>query len=459
MSIPSIGISVAWRRELLVLVLWLALWAVTGFLISHFTAALLTGVSLYLLLHLAYTYKLHDWLIRGERKPPPDGSGVWQEIFLEFHNITQRSRKHKRHLKSIVSEFQASTAALPDGAVVLDSKTRIVWFNTAAEDLLDLRSPKDLGQRIANLVRHPRFAQYVADPGHNEQVEVPSGRDDEKVLSLRIIPYGNGQRLLIARDVSDQKRLDAMRRDFVANASHELRTPLTVLRGYLEMMVDESGQPAEGSGELGEWQKPVNEMSQQAMRMSHIIEDLLKLARVESEGQQREQEVVDVPAMLAQLLSDAHKTDNKDRKIAAKIDENLYLYGRSGELESVFSNLIGNAMQYTPAGGDVRVRWWSEDEAACFCVNDSGIGIEPKHIPRLTERFYRVDHGRSSASGGTGLGLAITKHCLEHHNAELEIVSTPNVGSSFSCRFPKFRMRTPKGKPSNTSKVSKVAAG
>ena len=393
---------------------------------------MLAGVTLYLALHLAYTYKLHRWLNSGERRPPPDGSGVWQEIFLEFHNITQRSRKRKKHLKSIVNEFQASTAALPDGAVVLDSKARIVWFNDAAGSLLGLQDPKDLGQRIANLVRHPKFAEYLGNPECCEQVEINAGMDDENTLALRIIPYGNGQRLLIARDVSQQRRLDAMRRDFVANASHELRTPLTVLRGYLEMMEQEGGQ----DGALRLWQKPIQEMSTQAVRMGRIIEDLLKLARVESEGYDQKQEILNVPVLLNRLLADARKTDSKNRVIKGQIDDSLHLYGRAGELESIFSNLITNAMQYTPQDGDIQVRWWRDNAGVYFSVSDTGIGIEPKHITRLTERFYRVDPGRSSASGGTGLGLAIVKHCLDHHEAELRIASELNVGSSFTCRFP-----------------------
>lgn len=436
MSIPSVEVNTAWRRELGLLLLWLSMWGVTGFLINHFLAAMLGGVSLYLALHLGYTYKLHHWLISGERKPPPDGTGVWQEIFLEFYSITQRSRKRKKHLKSIVNEFQASTAALPDGAVVLDRQARIVWFNEAAAALLALRSPKDLGQRIANLVRQPRFSEYLANPERAEQVEITTGTQEETVLALRIIPYGDGQRLLIARDISLQKGLDAMRRDFVANASHELRTPLTVLRGYLEMMQEET----KAGAQLQRWAKPIHEMGVQAVRMGRIIEDLLKLARVEAEGLQQKQEMVNVPQLINRLVAEARKSDDLNREITADIDNDLQLFGRPGELESVFGNLITNAMQYTPAEGDIRVRWWRNDDGdASFSVSDTGIGIEAKHIPRLTERFYRVDPGRSSASGGTGLGLAIVKHCLEHHESELAVASELNVGSSFTCRFPAQR--------------------
>lgn len=438
MSIPSVGLGPAWRREIVALVLWLGLWGVTGLLLGYALVALLIGLSLYLVMHLTYAYQLHRWL-RSDQRIPPEGIGIWQEIFLEFYRLKQRNSKRKRRLKSILSEFQASTAALPDGAVVLDSQGRIVWFNQAAAALLGLRSSQDVGQRIVNLVRHPRFADYLAAPDAEErEVEVPSGVSDEQVLALRIIPYGNEQRLLIARDVSQQKQLEATRRDFVANASHELRTPLTVLRGYLEMMEEEIGD-----GEaLRRWRSPIHEMGEQAARMGRIIENLLKLARVEAEGLQQKQEVVDVPAMIRRLVADAQRTDRKDLRFETDLDESLCLYGRAGELESVFSNLIANATQYTPEQGDIAVRWWRDEQGVYFEVGDTGIGIDSRHIPRLTERFYRVDAGRHADSGGTGLGLAIVKHCLEHHEAELAIASEPNTGSTFTCQFPPQRAQS-----------------
>jgi two-component system phosphate regulon sensor histidine kinase PhoR len=283
MSIPSVGLGSAWRREIVGLALWLVVWGLAGLLLGNALAALLTGLSLYLAVYLGYAYRLHRWL-RSDQRIPPEGFGIWQEIFLEFYRLKQRNSQRKTRLKNILSEFQASTAALPDGAVVLDSQGRIVWFNQAAAALLGLHSPQDVGQRIVNLVRHPDFADYLASrDAEDREVEVPSGVSDEMILSLRIIPYGNEQRLLIARDVSHQKQLEATRRDFVANASHELRTPLTVLRGYLEMMEEEIGE----DGALRRWKTPIREMGEQVVRMSRIIENLLKLARVEAEGLQQ----------------------------------------------------------------------------------------------------------------------------------------------------------------------------
>lgn len=435
MSIPSTGLGSAWRHEIVALILWLALWGLAGLLFGAPLVALLIGLSFYLALHLGYAYRLHRWL-RSDQRIPPEGIGIWQEIFLEFYRLKQHNSKRKKRLKNILSEFQASTAALPDGAVVLDRQGRIVWFNQAAAALLGLHSPQDVGQRIVNLVRHPSFAKYLAaHDGEDGEVEVPSTVSEDLVLSLRVIPYGNEQRLLIARDISQQKQLEELRRDFVANASHELRTPLTVLRGYLEMMEEEIGE----DGALRRWREPVQEMGEQAARMGRIIENLLKLARVEAEGLQQRQETVDVPALIQRVIADARHADKKELRFETDVDESLCLYGRAGELESVLSNLIANAVQFTPEQGEIFLRWWQDDQGVYFEVRDSGIGIDAKDIPRLTERFYRVDAGRHADTGGTGLGLAIVKHCLEHHEAELEIASEPNTGSTFTCRFPRQR--------------------
>ncbi|MBS62812.1 phosphate regulon sensor histidine kinase PhoR [Salinisphaera sp.] len=432
MSMPSAGTARTWRRELVVVALWLALCTLTGLMVGYALLALLFGVSAYLAVHLTYAYQLHRWLA-SDRIEPSEGMGVWQEIYTELYRLKQRNRKRKKRLKSIVHEFQASTAALPDGAVVLDSQGRIVWFNEAAGALMALRSPQDLGQRLANLLRHPRVSSHLIKAEHIGELEVPSPVNEEDTLLLRLIPYGNNQRLLIARDISEQKRLEHTRRDFVANASHELRTPLTVLRGYLEMMEEEAGS----DGALAGWQAPIREMGEQSRRMNRIIESLLKLARLESEGLQQRQERIDIPKMIQSLVDDIRRANSTSHEIVMDIEPGLDLYGRPGELESVFSNLLSNAVRYTTGdAGTIHVRWWREDEAACFSVTDNGPGIEASHLPRLTERFYRVDPGRQASSGGTGLGLAIVKHCLEHHEAELHIDSEPGVGSTFTCRFP-----------------------
>lgn len=435
MSMPSIGVGRIWRRELVLGLTWLLVSLVAGLFFDRILLCLLLGVSGYLAMQMVYAYQLHRWLT-SDRIEPSDGIGVWQEIYTELYRLKQRNRKRKKRLKSIVNEFQASTAALPDGAVVLDSQGRIIWFNNAAAAMLALRTPQDLGQRIANLIRHPNFASYLGQQDRDGELDIPSPLNEADTIQLRLIPYGNNQRLLIARDVSEQKRLEYTRRDFVANASHELRTPLTVLRGYLEMMEEEAGE----AGPLQSWQAPIREMSEQSRRMNRIIESLLKLARLEAEGLQQRQERIEVPSMISKLVEATRRADGADHTIETDLEAGLSLFGRASELESVFSNLLSNAVRYTPAGGHISVRWWSDEEGGpTFAVTDDGPGIEPAHIPRLTERFYRVDPGRKASSGGTGLGLAIVKHCLEHHEAELVIDSEPGQGSTFCCRFPTQR--------------------
>lgn len=415
---------------------WLTAAALVGLAFDRVTLALLIALAIYTSGHLIFAYQLHRWLAQP-RVEPREGVGVWQEIYTELYRLKQRNRRRKKRLKSIVGEFQASTAALPDGAVVIDGRGRIVWFNNAAAALLALRAGQDNGQRIVNLMRHPRFAEFLARADHiGEPLEVPSPANDTDTLSLRIVPYGNGQRLLIARDISEQKRLESTRRDFVANASHELRTPLTVLRGYLEMMTEDAAD----AGALAAWRTPIREMDAQSARMGRIIDSLLRLARLESEGLAQAQETVDMPAMIARIVADFRKSDEGRHQIDTDIQAGLSLFGRPSEIESVISNLVANALRYTPVGGHVTVQWRNGRGAAQLAVSDNGPGIAPEHLPRLTERFYRIDSGRSSSDGGTGLGLAIVKHSLEHHEAELHIDSELGQGTTFRCLFPHQRL-------------------
>jgi len=433
--VPASDLRRVWTAAVLRLFILLALFIGIGAIVGYpgLAAALLLGI--YLAVHMRYAYRLHRWL-SADNHEPSDGIGVWRDIHTELHRLKQRNRRRKKRLKHIVNEFQASTAALPDGAVVLDRLGRINWFNSAAAVTLGLHANQDRGQRIVNLIRHPQFSSFLAggDDTHSE-LEIPSPTNENDTLVIRVVPYGNDQRLLIARDISGQKRLEITRRDFVANASHELRTPLTVLRGYLEMMAEETSQ----EGELNSWQRPIDDMRSQSQRMGYIIDSLLRLARVEGEGLAQRQEYIDVPRMLANQVEDLKRGIGATHEFVFDVDSSLALFGRPGEIESVFSNLLANAARYTPADGRIEVAWREEDAQACFSVRDNGPGIDARHIPRLTERFYRVDKGRKSSDGGTGLGLAIVKHCLEHHEAELTIDSTPGEGSVFSCRFPSQR--------------------
>lgn len=436
MSMPSAEARRVWLREAALMSFWLGLAAIVGLWIGYVTLCLLIAVSVYLVIYLVYAYQLHRWLT-SDRVEPSEGMGVWQEIYTELYRLKQRNRRRKKRLKNIVNEFKSSTAALPFGAVVLDSLGRILWFNSAAGALLGLRAPLDRGQRVVNLLRYPRFSEFLArNRGNNGELEMPSPTNEDTTILVQLVPYGDHQRLLIARDISEQRRLEATRRDFVANASHELRTPLTVLRGYLEMMEEEAGEDTQ----LVSWRTPIHEMGAQARRMGQIIESLLKLARVESDGLQLKQEYIDVPQMIESLVEDIRRAAGVTHRFVLDIDPGLALFGRASEIESVFSNLLGNAVRYTPADGQITVRWWQDDAGAHFAVSDTGPGIDAEHMPRLTERFYRVDRGRKSTAGGTGLGLAIVKHCLEHHEAVLAVDSVPGQGSTFSCRFPSQRI-------------------
>ena len=433
----------ALQQEIFKVVLRCVLGLLMGGLFGYWLLGLGLGLMLYLVMHLRYLAALRKWFGAPKQVELPEPGGIWGEVFESLLTLQKRNRKRKKRLAAIVSEFQASTEALPDGAVVLGERGEIVWFNTAGRTLLGLRSPQDFGQRVANLVRHPAFTAYFTNGDYSGEVEAPSPINIAVLLSYRIIPYGNGQRLLVVRDISDLRRLDTIRRDFVANASHELRTPLTVLRGYLDMMSGDAGGP------LKPWAGPINEMRIQAQRMEALIADLLKLARLEADGQQARLDVLDVPAMLLRIVEDAKAVSKGQHRFETEIAPDLQLLGRDVEIQSLFTNLIANACQYTPTGGIIRVRWWGDTEGAHYSVADTGIGISEKDLPRLTERFYRVDVGRSRASGGTGLGLSIVKHALERHEARLKIESEVGVGSTFICNFPLHRVQIAPASPAS----------
>jgi two-component system phosphate regulon sensor histidine kinase PhoR len=423
-------------RQVAQLVLRVGAALLFGLWIGYPWTAATTVLVLTHLSHLRYLTRLRRWLVMPKQVELPIADGIWGEVYDGLLNLQKRNRKRKRKLAAILSEFQASTEALPDGAVVLGPSGEIVWFNTAAQALLGLRVHQDIGLRIANLVRKPVFTEYFSRADYSVECECESPVNDDTALSFRIIPYGNGQRLLIVRDVSDLRRLDTARRDFVANASHELRTPLTVLRGYLDVMEPETRK----GGGLEDWSQPMAEMRAQAARMEALINDLLKLARLEANLINTRADLLDVPKMLARTQEQARVMSKGQHRIEFDIQPDVRLYGRETETQSIFTNLISNAVHYTPAGGIVSVRWWADEGGAHFKVADTGIGIAEKDLPRITERFYRVDAGRSRATGGTGLGLSIVKHALEHLDGRLAIDSELGVGTTFTCTFPIHRV-------------------
>lgn len=423
--------SSEWQQEfkltaLIVFCLWLV-----GWWTEHILLFLLLGCVGYILRHLFYLHQLNRWLIRSrKRNALPDTWGAWGEVFYELDRLQQRHRKRKRRLTELLDQFHRSTDALPDAAVVLGIKNEIEWFNRSAIALLGLNPAQDKGQFIGNLIRYPLFNSYLARPEEQKSIKMVSPANPNVMLRVHIVSYGENERLLLARDVTEIHRLEQVRQDFVANVSHELRTPLTVIAGFLETMIDAEDECSH------QWERGLSLMAQQTVRMRNIVDDLLLLSRLESEPVEDTHKQVDVAALLSSIVEEAHILSSSQHHIQLTADSTLNLLGREDELRSAFSNVIFNAVRYTPAGGEITVRWYVNEQGGHVEVQDSGEGIAAEHLPRLTERFYRVDVGRSRNQGGTGLGLAIVKHVLNRHQAHLHISSEVGEGSIFRCDFP-----------------------
>jgi two-component system phosphate regulon sensor histidine kinase PhoR len=411
---------------------------VSGLLVGWLFGSVWVGLGVALALHLGWQlsnlFRLEWWLRHRSFADPPDVGGVFGEIIAQIVRLHRRKRFHKQRFVQLMRQLQRSTAALPNGVVILNAQREIIWFNRMAARLLDLRRTADLGLRIENLLRSPQFARYLEIADFSSPIVIRTTTGEDCYLSLQMVPYGEGQQLLLVSDVSRQMRLEAMRKDFVANASHELRSPLTVISGYLETL---SQDPVLDRDLLG----PVTEMRRQAERMTAIIRDLLELSRLEETDEMLGGEPIEIPALLSMLRKDVVARPVHPGDIRVRIDSDAQLLGDEPEIHSAFSNLVDNAAKYTPAEGSIEMRWWVNDEGGHFSVTDTGMGVPPEHIPRLTERFYRVDAGRSRSTGGSGLGLAIVKHVLQRHGAELEIQSTLGRGSVFICHFPLSRVQ------------------
>ncbi|RFA30375.1 PAS domain-containing sensor histidine kinase [Alkalilimnicola ehrlichii] len=403
---------------------------VLGYLVNQLFLVLFLGTLIYLGWHLSNVARLEFWLRTDRRFEPPHGRGLWEDIFNHIYRLQKHHRQRRRRLIEMLQAFRESIDAMPDAAVVLRDDGEMQWWNSAAEHLLGLKWPKDAGLRLENLFRNPEFSEFIQRTYDKpEPIRLPSPVNESIVLDIRLVPYGRNQRLLLGRDVTRLQRLESMRRDFVANVSHELRTPLTVIQGVSETLVEADLEAADRHG--------LELIQQQAQRMGRLVEDLLQLSRLETSSRPADVAPVDVPAMLHSLRREA-ETLSGDREHFLQLDvrTQCQVLADEGELRSAFSNLVFNAVNYTPPGGAITLKWWCDKDGAHFSVTDTGIGIPAKHIPRLTERFYRVDRGRSTKTGGTGLGLAIVKHILQRYDARLAIESKPGVGSTFSCHFP-----------------------
>jgi two-component system phosphate regulon sensor histidine kinase PhoR len=419
-----------WLSELYRLLLWLGAGAIVGWLTGLGAWVMLVAVTAYALNLLWQVRRLQIWLAGDFAAEPPEAGGLWGAVFDELYRRQQRSRRERERLHGLVTYLRESFTSLPYGAVMIDPDGDIEWSNRAAEELLGLRYPEDSGQQLVNLLRSPEFIAWFETEEDHAPLELASPYRRGGYLQMHVTFFGRRSRLLFIRDITQTQKLEQMRKDFVANVSHELRTPLTVINGYLETFAESLG---EGNPR---WRRALDQMLAQSRRMQVLIRDLLLLSRLETLPNASEHEALALGPLLQSIREEALTAADDERHILIECDDSLLLVGQREELRSAFSNLVFNAVRYTRPGGHVWLRWFAAGEQACLQVEDDGVGIEAEHLPRLTERFYRVDASRSMDTGGTGLGLAIAKHVLLRHDAMLDISSQPGRGSCFTCRFP-----------------------
>jgi two-component system phosphate regulon sensor histidine kinase PhoR len=363
------------------------------------------------------------------------GEGIWEQMLSKYRFERERAARRKKSFRMLLKEVRKSTNAMPDGAVILDANNEMVNCNRAAKRLAGLKRKKDRGQRVDNILRAPELVKLLQSNDYESSAEVRSPVNDQIWLNCRVVRYGADQKLLLLRDVTERIRLGKIRRDFVANASHELRSPLTVINGYLDAIADDESIP-------NSWKNPVAQMRAQAARMRQMLGELLELSRLESAGPSKSDESVDVQELIENSIQ-AFGGHAYVANIVVDATSTAKLRGNRAEIETVIVNLLSNALRYTPTDGEITVSWRSGSEGADLTVADTGEGIDPEHIPRLTERFFRIDKGRSREDGGVGLGLAIVKHVLARHEAELTVTSELGVGSEFRCHFPAKRLVVP----------------
>lgn len=426
-----------WQRALLIPFLLIALALPLGWLFGALPAAVLLCLALLLRLvvHLRRIAALDDWLNDPENKPAPDSTGVWGDVYARLHKMVRKQVQDRERRIAALQDMEQATSALPEGVVILDQSDHIEWCNPLAEQHFGLDLKRDLGQQVTYLARQPEFVEYLAQHEFSAPLILRNARQEGIILSIKLIAYGRNKRLLISRDITQFERVETMRRDFVANVSHELRTPLTVVNGFVETLYDMPNLENDMA------RRALGLMADQTRRMAQLVDDLLTLSKLENDVLHEEK--VDVPRLLQSLLQDANLLSANRHQLRLELESSVGLLANQNELHSAFSNLVTNAVRYTPPGGEIILRWQQRDGQLVFSVRDSGIGIAAEHIPRLTERFYRVDRSRSRETGGTGLGLAIVKHVVSRHQAQLEISSEESKGSTFSIVFPTRRCWSP----------------
>ncbi|WP_396622044.1 phosphate regulon sensor histidine kinase PhoR [Marinobacter sp. W-8] len=425
-----------WSRYLRLIITALAGTTLVGFYFGEPLYGLLVGLVAYLWWTLIQARRLYQWLGNPSASDEaPQSIGLWGDIFDNLHKLNQNHLMTQDRLRARINRVQESTNAMRDGVIMTDARGAMEWWNGSAEYLLGFRRSTDQGQYIHNLIRNPAFKAYFDTRDYREPLEINSPAKPHIHLQIQISLFGDDDRLIVAKDVTRLYQLEQMRRDFVGNVSHEMRTPLTVISGYLETLVDH------GDELPPKWRRAINTMAAQASRMEALITDLILLSRIETGEHTVDDTLTDVDALLNQICHDARAlSGDKGHQISVQISDHRLLQGDESQLRSAFSNLVFNAVKYTPAGGAIAVVWSTNRDGAHLSVKDTGIGIDPIHIPRLTERFYRADPSRHKDTGGTGLGLAIVKHVLINHDGNLEIRSKVGDGSEFICHFPRERL-------------------
>ena len=430
-----------WRAEILRLLLILTVTALIGLLAGDVPLAVLAGAAAYLAFNYLQLWRLRNWL-KGDpsvtRTEPPGSFGLWGEVFDGIYKLGRQEQKTRDYLENIINKARDSLSALEIAVIMIDGQGCLDWWNLAGSRLLGFQYPRDQGHSVTNLVRDPRFSQYFHNADYSEPLTLPAPGDNSRTLEFEIALFGEQERLMIVRDVTRLHRMELMRGDFVGNVSHELGTPITVIKGYVETIMDNVRDLDK------KWHKPLRQMLQQSTRMENIVRDLLLLTALETKEVKRRQKPFNLRQLIREIEQDMEQAyQRKGHEFTFSCAPELEIVGDRAELYSALSNLAQNAAKYTPDQGAIRIEaeYDSAGEAFEIRVIDNGIGVEPQHIPRLTERFYRVDVSRSSETGGTGLGLAIVKHILMRHDADLLISSESGKGSAFNCRFPAERIR------------------
>lgn len=421
------------RRKFIVgLALFLAAGALIGWIYDHPVTGLLAAALIALVWQVRQLLEFERSLHTGNFDQFRTGEGIWQQIFSRFRYERERGNRYKRDYTRLMKEIRKSTNAMPDAAVILNEANEIIIANRAAKGLAGLKRKKDRGQRVDNILRDPALTRLLHAEDNSMSVDIESPVSDGAWLNCRVVAYGANQKLLLLRDVTERMALNKMRRDFVANASHELRSPLTVISGYLDSIAEDQRVPAD-------WAEPIQQMQEQSRRMARIVSELLELSRLERGGSAPADGTVDVAGLLESARG-AFDGRPGAPTIVLDTESAAQLRGDRAEIESIITNLLSNAVRHTPSDGEVRLSWRSNEDGADLVVSDTGEGIAEQDIPRLTERFFRVDRGRSRTDGGVGLGLAIVKHALNRYDAKLQVTSEVGRGSEFRCHFPRQRV-------------------